>query len=343
MRRRLALLLAVCAVLGISHFLYWRYAQRQLVRGFEHWIANAERHGWHVAARTAAGGGWPLAARLDLSDVTVSGGTAPPVQDIVWQIPTVSVAVALIAPQRLDLEFRGDQRIRVRAAPEYAIRSTQLQVACYGAPNGGPISLDLTATQLRLSPVGSGPHRELMLGALEGHLDLTTPGDSVPFTVTGTDLELPPGERWPLGPTVRSFTLEGVATGNLASGATPAEWAQAWRDSGGSSEVRRLAVEWGPLAITATATVALDEQLQPMGAGNAKLVGYPAALDTLARNGALSRSAATAAKAVLSLLAPAPGSGDQDEVEVPLTLQYRTLSIRQIPLLRLPELDWDRH
>ena len=37
------------------------------------------------------------------------------------------------------------------------------------------------------------------------------------------------------------------------------------------------------------------------------------------------------------------GSGDGDQpsaVDVPLTLQYRTLSMRQVPLVRLPELDW---
>ena len=37
------------------------------------------------------------------------------------------------------------------------------------------------------------------------------------------------------------------------------------------------------------------------------------------------------------------GSGDSNEpstVDVPLTLQYRTLSMRQVPLIRLPELDW---
>jgi hypothetical protein len=27
-------------------------------------------------------------------------------------------------------------------------------------------------------------------------------------------------------------------------------------------------------------------------------------------------------------------------VEVPMTLEFRTLSVRQVPLLRLPELDW---
>jgi len=63
-------------------------------------------------------------------------------------------------------------------------------------------------------------------------------------------------------------------------------------------------------------------------------------LDALAAHSAISRSAATAAKAVLSLLAHSPDDGGPPDVEVPLTLQYRTLSMRQVPLVRLPELDW---
>ena len=42
----------------------------------------------------------------------------------------------------------------------------------------------------------------------------------------------------------------------------------------------------------------------------------------------------------LSLLANAPDDGSPSAVEVPLSLQYRTLSMRQVPLVRLPELDW---
>jgi hypothetical protein len=70
------------------------------------------------------------------------------------------------------------------------------------------------------------------------------------------------------------------------------------------------------------------------------VTGYAETLDALARNGLMSRSAATTAKAVLSLLANAPDDGSPSEVEVPLSLQYRTLSMRQVPLVRLPELDW---
>jgi len=97
---------------------------------------------------------------------------------------------------------------------------------------------------------------------------------------------------------------------------------------------------WGPFGLTSSATLALDDQLQPMGSGSGRLAGYAETLDRLAAGGILTKSAATAAKAVLSLMA---GTGDGDvpsEVDVPLTLQYRTLSMRQVPLARLPELDW---
>ena len=77
-----------------------------------------------------------------------------------------------------------------------------------------------------------------------------------------------------------------------------------------------------------------------MGAGNGALTGYDAALDALAVNGVLTRSAAKAARAVLSLLAGTPAPGDEPKVDVPLTLQHRTLSVRQVPLLRLPEWEW---
>ena len=67
---------------------------------------------------------------------------------------------------------------------------------------------------------------------------------------------------------------------------------------------------------------------------------YAETLDALAAHGVVSRSAATAAKAVLSLLANNPENGGPPDVDVPLKLKYRTLSMRQVPLVRLPELDW---
>ena len=49
--------------------------------------------------------------------------------------------------------------------------------------------------------------------------------------------------------------------------------------------MQRLETHWGPLGLQATATLALDPQLQPTGTGTAKATGYAATVDALARNG----------------------------------------------------------
>ncbi|MBS0642377.1 MAG: DUF2125 domain-containing protein, partial [Proteobacteria bacterium] len=162
----------------------------------------------------------------------------------------------------------------------------------------------------------------------------------VQFSFSSEAIGLPGTLRWALGPNISSLALDGKLNGPLPPVQDVRRWAEAWRDGGGSLEISHLAAGWGPLGMSGGATLALDEQLQPMGSGNAKLVGFAEALDRLAAAGVLTKSAATAAKAVLSLLAGSAAGDDPPTVEVPLTLQYRTLSMRQVPLVRLPELDW---
>jgi len=115
--------------------------------------------------------------------------------------------------------------------------------------------------------------------------------------------------------------------------------AASWRASGGSLRIQDFQLLWGPLDFSASGTLALDENLQPEGEGNAHAVGYAETLDALATHAAISRSAATAAKAVLSLLASYPADGGAPSVDVPLTLKDRTLAMHQVPLLRLPQID----
>jgi hypothetical protein len=189
----------------------------------------------------------------------------------------------------------------------------------------------------------------IRVGGLNGHADLGPDAGRdqavARFSVSAQPVILPDGTQWGLGPEISEVVLKGVLNGPLPSagitgGRGLTARATSWRDEGGSLELSRLAIGWGQVRLEATATLALDEDLQPMGAGTGKIAGYGAALDALATNGVVTRSAAKAAKAVLSLLANTPIDGEPEEVEVPLTLQYRTLSVRQVPLVRLPELDW---
>lgn len=344
-RRRWMVLAAVPLLMLLAHFAYWRLLQRQLAAGFAAWETSARAAGWAVDAGTGAGGGWPLSAQLTLTNFVLAGGKVTVPGGLAWRSPQVRLSVALLDPHQIDVDAQGRQQVRLSDWPEFTAVAQRLHATIALGGDGAPRAVDVLVDHLSADLVsGRGADGRLTLGLMAAHTDLIPEAgaNGVGFSASAEAVDLPAMVRWPLGPRVSSVAVEGVMSGTLGDGITDAERAGAWRDSGGSAEIRRLALGWGPLGVSATATLALDDQLQPMGAGTARLVGYAEALDALAANGTLSRSAVTAAKAVLSLLAPTPGDGEAAEVEVPLTLQYRTLSMRQVPLVRLPELDWQQ-
>jgi hypothetical protein len=105
--------------------------------------------------------------------------------------------------------------------------------------------------------------------------------------------------------------------------------------------LHHMDLRWGPLSASLEARLGLDASLQPTGTGQAVVSGYAQALDTLAANGALPNDAALAGKAMLSVMATPPGAdGAPAEIKLPLTLEGGVLSLRGVPLLRLPPLAW---
>jgi len=208
----------------------------------------------------------------------------------------------------------------------------------------GSRTIDLHAGGLRVEAAMGAWHATA--GLLNAHARIADEvkadesGPAATFSVSAEAIALPAVIKWPLGANISSLSLDGALNGPLPATRDITGWAQAWRDGGGSLAITHLALGWGPLGLTSSATLALDDQLQPMGSGSGRIVGYAATLDRLAAAGMLTKSAATAAKAVLSLMAGTAESDEPSAVDVPLTLQYRTLSMRQVPLVRLPELDW---
>jgi hypothetical protein len=324
---------AVPLVLVLGDFIYWRVMERQLQAGLEAWVANTRAAGWTVTAGAGFAGGWPLAATLTVPDVTISGGAAVAPGGVEWRSPRVRLRLDLRDPAALHIEPEGRQRLRIGQSGDLMLNAGGLDATLSGWSASGAGNADILVRQMALD----GPAGLLSVGLLQAHAGLAVPAN---FSLSAEAIDLPPTGKWPLGSHVSSVSMEGTLSGRYGSGDTPLAWATTWRDNGGSLEIHRFALGWGPLGLAATATLALDDQLQPMGAGVAHLHGYDSSLEALAANGFLTRSAVVAAKAVLSLLAPSPEDDASAGVEVPLTLQYRTLSIRQIPLVRLPELDW---
>jgi hypothetical protein len=340
-RRRLWLiLLALPVVLLAAVTAYWRIAVGTLQDGFAAWAADRRAAGWTVGHAAPASGGWPLAATLSIPQLKLSGGDSNIPGGLAWSAETVVLRVALLRPGLLEVSTGGRQRLQIAGSPEVPYSADRLQLVLPSQTAGWPPEATLQADGLRVeTPAGAAGVRSLQV-----QLELQPAAGSgepvATLALRAATVSPPPGISRLLGPRIASLAADAALIGPVPAGHTPAERAVAWRDGGGSLEIRRLSVNWGPLDLTATATLALDEQLQPMGAGSTHVVGYAETLDALAAHGAISRSAATAAKAVLSLLAHSPDDGSPPDVEVPLTLQYRTLSMRQVPLVRLPELDW---
>ena len=356
MRRKLLLAVIAVLLLGAVHTAYWFFLQRELAEGFARWAEGARRSGFRVTETSAKAGGWPFSVDLVIRDLVIEGAGGIADFEVGWRSPRTVLSLPLTNPYRLAIVPTGVQRLRAGAAPGILVDGKQLQASLAFGAGHVPESLDVAGSTLTARPAAGTPggvarpsggaatdqgeqERDVVsIGMVQAHCDLAGDSDGLAFASNAEAIVLPAAGKWPLGNRVSSVSVDGKLIGRLSDAATLAQWAAGWRDAGGALQVQKLSFGWGPLGVTAAATLALDDQLQPMGTGTARLIGYPAALDAMAASGTLSRSAVIATKAILSLLSSS--DSDAGEVEVPLTLQYRTLSIRQVPLVRLPEVDW---
>ena len=114
----------------------------------------------------------------------------------------------------------------------------------------------------------------------------------------------------------------------------------AWRDGGGTLELQALRVLWGNIDLRANATLALDRDMQPEGAGTAELSGADTLIDMLIQSGALKPEQGGGIKQTLGLLSQTTSDGRR-VVAVPVTLQARRLSIGPVPVAELPVIPWN--
>ena len=183
-----------------------------------------------------------------------------------------------------------------------------------------------------------GAQRVIVANAQRLHLELPLAGSEAPaaFSLAATDIFLPPSVAWPLGPSIASLSAAGwISHVTQLPEAAIATQARQWRDRGGEIDLAQFALVWGPLDLSGKAVVALDERLRPKGDATARIAGFPAAIARLAEAGTIAPQTAMLATAALTMLSDPAGTA-----EVPLHLEAGRLSLRQIPLLTVPEFAW---
>lgn len=345
MRRALVVIVALLVVAAAGYSWWWHEASEQVRVGFARWAEARRAAGWTVDYALSVGG-WPfsLTATIDSPRITAEAGKWR------WQGPRI---VSHAAPWRLSevtVEFPGTHVIAVPAeAPEMTAVANKASGVAHVSVAGAieNIAAEIGELTLRVPEFGTYRAERLAVRASEAPPDARAEAGSPtppPGPVVAAEIErlvLPESVRGALGQTVERATLNAQLTGRIPAGLPLKAALDAWREDGGTLEVREISGIWGPLTVAAAGTLALDLYMQPEGALNARVRGYGETVDALVSGGLVNRRAGTATKIALSVLAKQPQGGGPPEITVPITVQSSWIYVGPVGLLRIPPIVWD--
>lgn len=349
----LTVLFAGSVLLILAYTAFWFLAAAEVRESAARWAEEHRAEGLEVAYRDIAVDGFPMYLHVvvdDLSFATGENGWA-------WR---GSEAVFDLRPwdmSKIVFDLPGTYQVSFPArspGPSGEGRRSVFAVAGYA---GGSIHLDdagniwagfIDIGDLEIVPEGRGV--PLVVPARVSRVRISTrihpPGEpahrfstlDIAFKLEG--INLPGAKDLPLGPDFALIQGEASLMGSLPGGPLKKSIA-AWRDSGGTVEVRIAAVHWGELEIEGEGTFALDAELQPVGALSTSIRGFEQVIDSLVKHGILKPAEAATASVVLGLMAKRPKDGGPPRLNIPLSVQDRRLYVGPVKLLELAPLEWE--
>lgn len=336
--------LGALAVLGGLYGGFWLIMVSQMRDGFQTWIDSRRAEGYTLRVGTLEFSGFPLFIRATFSEPWIK--TPPGLRNWTWQGPPLVLEVRPWAPRRATMHAPGIHKVVMggRAGEAAFVARAKVFDLDVDLMPGRPVGGYLHAEGFAFGGEGLAP--AVTLQKADGEVRIhnlsdashTTPTFEMSLGASAIDLPGLPG--LPLGQAIERLAFEGALMGKLPPAASETESLALWRDDGGTVELRRLDLAYGPLGVVATGTVALDGGLQPVGAFTARLQGFFDAVDALRAKGTIRDRDAVTAKIVLGALAKRPTSDGPPTLSVPVTIQNRQLYIGPVALLPMPEIRW---
>lgn len=331
-------LVAAVLVLGFGAYsAFWWFAAGKIKEAAEDWRKTAQAQKIDASWQQMRVSGYPLAFRLELSDVTVkSGASNPPAQ---LQAPLLSATVhpwnfhaaGFAAPDGLSLAL-GDP-----AAPAAKLSAARGSGAAARADDGTTtvwVSL-YEAKGTAVVPLGARTVNAWVIlppGAPATHQD-----SGLAVALNARDVALP-GAPLGFSPTIDELGFGVTLMGNFPAGPLR-QAATAWRDSGGTIELDHLNVRWGEMGINGSGTLALDNDLQPVGGFSGGVSGFDQLLNALVASGRVKAADARIARLALAMLAKS-GPDGRPEIASSFTIQNGQMYLGPAKLGPAPRIDW---
>lgn len=299
----------------------WFVVTGRIEQGIAVFVARAAVDGWRIEGEAPARDGWPWVATIRVPHVVATRALGS--AEVRWTIDALDLTVSPTNPAVLQLAALGQQTVGFGVAAPLPFQANRavLQMPFSGAP-----------ATLMVRGFSAGTERA---GVRAGFITAEISG--LALGITADTVELTPALPRPFDGAL-AVSAQLVTNAAFPEAATPGASAAAWQAAGGRAEVPALELRWGPLLANGSGSGRLDAAMQPEGRATLHVSGAVEVLDAMARGGLVPSAPASAARAVLGLLAMAARGGP---LTLPVALADRTLTVAQFPLVRLPVLDWN--
>lgn len=341
MRRTTVLGLAVLGLVVVllgGYTAYWLIAAARITDGVARWAQSARARNIDVTWRDLRVTGFPLAFRVALDDAVWRDTGLNPAPEL--EVPVVSGSARPwdISVWRLDAHDGLSARLAAGGA-----RPPLKLMAQTGA---GTVTLsDRDGVRLWLNLLDASADFGVPIKAAAADVWIVLPAapprvhtdPSLGLAVDLRRVQLPAAAR-ALGGGIDDLAFGATVKGPVPDGAlVPA--VSAWRDAGGTIELDRLYLKWGGLAATATGTIALDPDLQPIGGFSGAIEGYDRVLAALVEAGSLRARDAGLARLALAMLAKA-GPDGRPQIATSFTIENGQMFLGPAKLGRAPRIAW---
>jgi hypothetical protein len=324
-------------VIGIGAYsVFWWVAAGKIEDTVTTWQAESREQKLDVSWQAMRVAGYPFSFRLELSGVALKNEATNPPADL--QAPSVTATVYpwnfhaawFAAPNGVEASL-GQGAIPVHINAEHAggavaqtsDGATTIWLSLYQAKADALVSLAARAVHAWVILPSAAPATHQDAGIAVG---VVTHDLALPVT--------PPGFSGPINDLGFGVTLMGAfPPGPLRQAATT------WRNDGGTVELDNLRLRWGDMEINGSGTLALDNDLQPIGGFSGGVAGFDQLLNALVASGKVKASDARVARLALAMLAKA-GPDGRPEISTSLTIQNGEMYLGPAKLGPAPRIDW---
>ena len=338
--------LVTTAVFVIVFVAFWFFTATGLRTGMEDWASSARATGWAVEYKQAVLSGFPFAIRLTLKNPHIASDTENPGWG--WIGPELVVQIRPWNPGRFNLIFPNRHKLELNSKGKqnlYAGSSRELTVE-YKPGKHWPTDLLIQARDLALQN-SKGQTLGARIATLKATNDPSKPEDikfpSTIFNITAKNLSLPGHIKLPMGQRVSKLSVNAAVMGGIEKNPLRMSLTN-WRDAGGTLEIPKFSMNYGPLSvIRSDGTVALDGNLQPVGAFTAKLKGFFEIVDALHAVGWISGKDSVTAKLVTGAFFQKDENGGPPSLNLAISIQDQKIYTSQVKLADMPPISWGTH